>query len=368
MKRRSAFTMIELALSMVVMALLLTALGSALVLASAALPEPDDPLTQVDDASLALDRFSEDLYGATDVTARSATAISITVPDRTGDGVADTIVWSWAGSSDSPLRRKLGTKAWATVLEDVESFQLAYDLRAVTTSTTQDQTVYGPEEVLASFDGWAGVSASTSEHPVGSQYYLSQYFEISAPGSPDVSLEITKVSLKLRIDLLASPAMTVSIYPALTDGSFLPEATAIGPASTISTGLLSTLSLWVNTPMSENEIKDFSSLGYCLLVKGSGSDLGWAEYLNDRRAPTDSTRLLWSYDAGSTWDPPSKDIDKNDARFYVYGRTVSTSSTTTDTSAYYLRAVDVEMATSAQSLSALRTRVPVLNEPEVAAP
>lgn len=360
--------MVELVVSMVVMALLLTALGSALVLASAALPEPDDPLTQVDDASLALDRFTEDLYGATDVTARSATSISITVPDRTGDGVADTIVWSWAGSSGSPLRRKLGTKAWATVLDDVASFQLAYDLRTVTTATTQDETVYGPEEVLASFDGWAGVSASSGEQPAGSQYYLSQYFEIAAPASPDVALEITKVSLKLRMDLLTSPQMSLSIYPALTDGSFLPGATAIGPSSTISTGLLSTLSLWVDTPMSENQIQDFTNLGYCLLVNGTGSDLGWVEYLNARRAPTDSTRLQWSYDAGGTWNPAAKDIDQNDARFYVYGRTVSTSSTTTDTSVYYLRAVDVELAASAQSLGALRTRVPVLNEPEVAAP
>lgn len=368
MKRRTGFTLIELVISMVVMAVLLTAIGSALVLASSALPAPDDPLTQIDDASLALDRLTEDLYGAIAVTARSSTSIAITVPDRTGDAVDDSIVWSWGGSSGAPLRRKLGGKAATNVLDGVESFQLQFDLRSVTTSTTQEETVYGPEGVLASFDGWSGVLALPQERPFGQAAHVVQYFELAAPASPDAALEITKVALKLRVDMLSSPELRLTIYPALTDGSFLPGPTPIGPASNISTGLLSTLSLWVQTPMSGNVIDDFSSPGFCLFLDGTGSDVAWVEYLNDRRAPADTHRLQWSSDGGASWNPGSRDIDKNDARFYVYGRTVTTSSTTTDTSVYHLRAVDIEMSTSLHAFSALRTRVPVLNEPEVAAP
>jgi hypothetical protein len=64
---------------------------------------------------------------ASSIVTRSATQISLVVPDRTGDGAADTVRYSWSGTVGAPLQRQINGGTAETLLETVQAFGLTYD-------------------------------------------------------------------------------------------------------------------------------------------------------------------------------------------------------------------------------------------------
>jgi hypothetical protein len=127
---RTGFTLVEVVLSAVTLAVLLLATGSAVALAARAIPDGRSVASATVAGGRALDSLTTDLADATAVTSATATAITLTVPDRTGDGVADTITYAWSGVSDAPLTRKFNTGTAATIAAKVREFKLTLDIRS----------------------------------------------------------------------------------------------------------------------------------------------------------------------------------------------------------------------------------------------
>src|SRR5689334_20631330 len=137
-----SFTLLEMVVAMAVMSILTAAIGSVILLASRALPGARGPTETTLTASAALDQLVADLRAATGITAAGATAVTFTVPDRTGDGIDDTVSYAWAGAG-SPVVRTFNGDAGAQLLASAAAFALGYSKRTVTTNqvtTVQQDT------------------------------------------------------------------------------------------------------------------------------------------------------------------------------------------------------------------------------------
>jgi hypothetical protein len=83
-----------------------------------------------------LEQMASELECALSIVSRSATQISVTIPDRTGDAVADTVSYSWSGTAEAPLLRQFNGGTAETLLATVQSFGLTYSTVVVGPSTT----------------------------------------------------------------------------------------------------------------------------------------------------------------------------------------------------------------------------------------
>ncbi|MCH7925855.1 MAG: prepilin-type N-terminal cleavage/methylation domain-containing protein, partial [Planctomycetes bacterium] len=101
---RRGFTLVELVAAMTVMTILMMGMGSAMIIASRAIPNDKSPMSIATESRNVLDRLTEDLLYAISVSEKAATALTFTVADR-GHGAAgpETIRYAWSGTPGDPL-------------------------------------------------------------------------------------------------------------------------------------------------------------------------------------------------------------------------------------------------------------------------
>lgn len=138
--------------SLTLLSIVMVSVGSALFFAARAVPDADSPTTTLIEDSITLSRIAEDLALATHVTERTAHAITIIVPDRTGDGVPDRIRYTWAGSAGDPLTYALNDGSPENLLDRAQDFSLAYGYTTRTVTIPSGTTTDGPEVLLAEHD------------------------------------------------------------------------------------------------------------------------------------------------------------------------------------------------------------------------
>ncbi len=130
-RSRRAVTLTELVLTMSVTTILMGGIGSAMVLASRAVPDLGNPLKAVADGYQAADRLASELFAAQTITSRSATVVEFTVADRNADTVAETIRYAWNNVAGQPLTRQYNNGTTDALLDDVYQFDLRYDTQDV---------------------------------------------------------------------------------------------------------------------------------------------------------------------------------------------------------------------------------------------
>lgn len=99
------FTLIELVTAMAISTILFLALGSAIVVASRAIPTGTEPVITEGEINRGLALMASDIELATDVS-RVGNTLVIKVPDRDGDAASDTIIYSWSGAD------RMMTRSW----------------------------------------------------------------------------------------------------------------------------------------------------------------------------------------------------------------------------------------------------------------
>src|SRR5436305_8133500 len=102
---RSAFTLVEVAISSVVLGIILVAVGSSLVVASKALPSDTSTAGSISSAGAIADRVAGEAAYALSVTELGPAAITFTVAPRGSDTGPETIRYAWAGAG-APLTRQ----------------------------------------------------------------------------------------------------------------------------------------------------------------------------------------------------------------------------------------------------------------------
>ena len=125
-----AFSLVELIVASSIVAILLVAVQSTIMLAAHAVPAANSKATALITAAAALGQLHADAACATAFSARSATAVTFQIPDRTGDGLPETITWAWDGTPRGTLTRQFNSNPAAPVARNVRDFSLAYDTRS----------------------------------------------------------------------------------------------------------------------------------------------------------------------------------------------------------------------------------------------
>ena len=123
-RRHRAFTLLETVISIALLSVIMGSLMSVMVLATHALPDPDDPSLATADINSAFEFIMADamLAGAIAV---DATNLKLAVPDRDNDGERELICYG-LGNADSPptyLYRTINNSAENTLVENVRAFK-----------------------------------------------------------------------------------------------------------------------------------------------------------------------------------------------------------------------------------------------------
>jgi prepilin-type N-terminal cleavage/methylation domain-containing protein len=119
---KRGFTLIELVIALFAASFLLAGMSSAVFISLRA----TSPALSTQDATIEghkhLAMMIADLETALAVTEQTATAVTVSVPDRDVNGSPETVRYSWSGVAGAPLMRD----STIPVIEDVHSFTIEY--------------------------------------------------------------------------------------------------------------------------------------------------------------------------------------------------------------------------------------------------
>ena len=347
---RCGYTLIEMVMSAVIISIILVAVGSAMVIASRALPDDDGPTQAANEAAGAINQMAGDLAYALSFFERTATAITFFVPDRNGDSGPEVIRYAWSGVAGSPLTRAYNGGPATNVLEHVYALTFAYDTYVVTTSVTED--VESPEILLASHSGLLGSSA---DFAIDSNHWPGQYLKPTMPGGA-TGWRITRVRLPARLHGGNGGLTSVELYAA--DAAGLPIGAMLGSQTMVESSLGVTYSWQQFTYPGASRLK--STQGACLILRHlNDADAADAQYDILSVAPSPGTRMITTANGGSSWTGN----DLQSLLFEVYG--TITTSTTTDVSTSYLTGVSIDLQAGSAAESRRETAVQILNAPQV---
>jgi hypothetical protein len=138
-RARSGYTLIEAVLGTAVAVIILAGVVGVMFLAYSGLSSGADKADTMSRQSRAIQTITLDLSLATALSEQSATAVTVVVPDRNGDGQPETIRYAWSGTPGDPLTRQVNGVAPAVMAEDVHLFNLTY--------TAAPQALSTPPEV-----------------------------------------------------------------------------------------------------------------------------------------------------------------------------------------------------------------------------
>ncbi len=356
--RRSGFTLIELVTSMTIGAILLSGMGSAILIASHALPERNTATGAILRASDVVEQIAGELHCAVTFTQRSATMVEITVPDRDADLAPETIRYAWSGTPGDPLTRQYNTGTIVNVAEDVQEFDLGYVTRIVNTKSG--------EILLAFFERWAGETETPQDVRVNSGDWAA-VFSLAA-GIPDdaTQVTITRVLLKMRQGSLGGAgAFSVAIHQSKSAVNPEPVATPIGTPVVGSGANLSGSYGWKEFKFSDvtvnNAFKETVIVVKGTAAAGTQGDVEILRYYVSKGPKIDSNALRTT-DGGATWGPKKNVADDYQFPFHVYGEYQ------TPVIRYYLDSVGIKLRLGMDARTRVQTAAQVLNAPEVTGP
>lgn len=158
---RRGYTLVELIVAMTAATFLMAGLGSSLFIATRAFDGNSTALTRLRAAELQTDMMA-DLSQATEFVTRNTSGVSFLVPDRDGDGVEESISYSWTGLPDAEFHYSYNGSTPSTVLTDVQNYQLGFESRALAGSPLAplDPSKWGERWDRRTF-GYSNVYASS---------------------------------------------------------------------------------------------------------------------------------------------------------------------------------------------------------------
>ncbi len=125
-RSRAGYTLIEMIVSISSASILMAGMGSAVFLSTEAFNASEMPVAQRVDAAQVQRQILDDLRYASSFSARTANAVTFTVPDRTGDGRPETLRYAWSGTAGDPLTYSLNGSSPLTLLGSVNSLSLSF--------------------------------------------------------------------------------------------------------------------------------------------------------------------------------------------------------------------------------------------------
>lgn len=330
------FTLLEIVISLTIMSVVIVAMGSALMVASRGIPDPNSPLAENISAARVIDQIAGELQYAFAINSASTTAIEFVV-ERNGSPV--TIKYSWFGNEGDPLVRQYDGGTPVDLLPGVADFNLSYDLNEAAIPVTLPTE--GSEVELVKYEP----EVYTSQY-----YYITktnwpgQYFKPTLPDDA-VSWRVTRVVFRAIWHGLTDGRTLVQIRTA--DGSDLPTSTIIEQSvmNEVDLGPLLTWRQFTFSDVANIAPED----GLCLVLE-------WVQSMNSAAVEyvEDPTDFLTTLDGGVNW---SLNSDKS-LIYYIYGKVTMPGQ-----DAYPIRTIKIGLNTSIANTTRLQTTSLLLNEP-----
>ena len=156
--RTCGYSLLELVIASASAAVLAGGLASSLYVASRSLDVSNGKAAQTRVAQKVLATITRDLQSALSLTELTSTSVTMTVPDRNGDTVPETIRYHWSGSSNAPLVQTYNGVA-ANLATDVQSFSLQSITRLVEGTTSLPIILFVSDQAP---DGGGGLSTPSA--------------------------------------------------------------------------------------------------------------------------------------------------------------------------------------------------------------
>lgn len=302
---------------MAISTLLLGSLASLTLVATRALPTGRSDAERTLAAAAAVDQLTADLTYATAITNAHRNAITFTVPDRTGDGVADSIQYAWsAASPPSPLYRAVNGGEPAAIVSDVRDFALAYDLASISTTTSTPSTA--AESTLASADPTLLTSLVV---PNGTNAFGQTFRPGISAGS---TFTITRAAVRLR-DRGGQDGVTRLEIRVCDPATGLPTGPRLASA-TIDERTLNSLTSW-RTVTFRGLVALPANTTFALLVSSAvGTEPSELVVRTDVTSSANQ-RYITSTNGGASWTVRSTGV----MNFQVFGTVTTTTSVGTTT-------------------------------------
>ena len=348
-KNPRGFTLTEVIMAVTILSLIWLGMQSAMLIAARATPGRNGINNSTLRAGMAMDQINADLSYAISLNSSTANLIDFNVPDRNGDGLAETIRYSWSGVAGDPLLRSINGGTATAVLSSASNFQITLDKRATKLPASFTESA---EQLLLSTDGGFGVS----------DYYIdnnSAVGEMIIPSLPaNISYwRITRVKVRARTAGAANGEMSVQVR-GVAAGS-LPQNGIIDYTKLLESNLFGFYS-WVTISFTNATNLSPGSGAYITFLWGSDAQAGAIQYRYD--ASFANALCAYSNDDGNSWhvDPANFAI-----LMYVYG-TYATQNA--DAYQYNLTDVRCTLKSGTDANSQLSTTIRVANEPLVSGP
>ncbi|RMF83723.1 MAG: hypothetical protein D6744_04185, partial [Planctomycetota bacterium] len=334
--------------TLAIVGLLMTGIGSAVLIASRALPAEGDSEESLQDAAAAIDILIDELRAAIWIQEHTPTSITFSVSDRDGDGNAERIRYSWDGAPGSPLLRSYNGSADQPLISTVQ--QLSFDYTTVTVDEQYPGAPIESAEVeLSSHENLSAIG----DYWVNNVKYLAQYVQPAL--APDViRWRVTRAVVYCMQAGKVKDTLIVRLQKPGGDG--YPSADPNDTLAEVSRAesLLGASYTW--------ETFDFD--GSPSLAPGDGLYLLLLGNHNANSAKLATEDNMFgaaqSFDAGANWSYSPNTV----LQHYVYGKTLSPGPDQT-ASRKYITAVGISLWAGGDSLKQLDTAVQTLNQPEL---
>jgi prepilin-type N-terminal cleavage/methylation domain-containing protein len=347
--RRSGFTLVEMVVTVAIMSVIMLGIGSAMIIASHALPDAGNPAGASLAAAQVADRITTELQYAIAINSYTANVIEFQVADRDGNDVSETIRYAWSSTPGDPLTRQYNSAASVTILDDVYEFKLAYDLTTTTTETPQGNE--SAETLLMEYTS----TQDLHDYPIKDAERYAQYFFPTLPGDA-VSWKVTRARFYAKADGANDGQYSIQLQSP-TAGT-APSGVVIEAKPAFESSLLE------GYTQQEVLFSNVSGLspqeGLCLVFRWIANGTACQLQSQDRNVATPNSYLAKSTDREASWST----LTDQSLLYQVYG-TVTTAGEPQIESSYYLDRVDIKLRQSDAEQSIVQTGVRVFNRPEV---
>lgn len=331
-RHRRAFTLIELVIAMSLMVLVAGVLASIITIAGRAAESPESRTSGSLATSRILTQILDELSLAKSLDSVSASKLEFTLGDCTGDGLPDTVSYSWGGPGNSLIRSLNGVDT--TLAESVEEFG------AVFTSRQHSTTIAGPntestERLLSSC-----TQSPTHSYAINATTSIVHYIRPLLPSST-LSWRPTRVELTLASNSITDGTLTLHVHdaqPPARSGTLLCSV-SVSESALSSTPAAHSFTLPVSAQLAPANGIMLQLAGLSLLTP-SATVYGKQAEIPERYGELATSGLI-----GVGWT----NYPDGALLYRLYGRTTSPSTTTTATQRLVAAAARIRINASVQS-------------------
>lgn len=343
-----AFTLIEVVTSLAISSILLVAIGSAMVLAGRAMPASDGPGAAVLSTAAVMDKIAAELQYAIQFCDRTNRSIEFTIPDRDGDGQAESIRYTWSGVAGAPLFRRYNGGTASQLLPSVQS--IAFNCAAQDVAEQYPGPIVEGEEILLASHFPAAGTYTSSEHYLNPSSGAGQFIKPTLPADT-LHYRVTRLTFVAKRNS-AIPVGTINVAIRKSDASKLPTGSALGSNSISEASLGSSFS---KVGVSFSDVTGLlPTENVCLTIENALNLLtaGRVEYCaGSGGGMLSASSGNWSYNSS------------NSLRYEIYGKASKATSRTVTRSV--LTSAQLSIQTHSDPATRIDTAIALPNRPEV---